>query len=337
MLRDVAPDRGQPRLGARRDARRPVGRARAPASTPTRSSAAGGWPRTPRSCSRPGTRALTHCNAGGLATGGYGSAVGALLDRLGARPARARLGRRDAAAAAGRAADRLGARDGGDPARGDRRLGRRVADGARARSTACHRRRPDRRERRHREQDRHVLARRARAPPRRSRSTSSRRARPSTSRRPTAPRSRSRSATGAEITARFAARNPAFDVTPAELIAAIVTEAGVHRAPYAAVARRARSPREGDHPRRGLRDPPAAAHRHVGEGAAAGRRPADRRLDPRRASPRSTRSTRCTSSRTRARRRRSAAGREGRGRDRPRRRHDDRTRTGSARSATCSS
>ena len=27
--------------------------------------------------------------------------------------------------------------------------------------------------------------------------------------------------------------NPAFDVTPAALIAAIVTEAGVHRAPYA--------------------------------------------------------------------------------------------------------
>ena len=26
----------------------------------------------------PGTRALTHCNAGGLATGGYGTAVGAL-------------------------------------------------------------------------------------------------------------------------------------------------------------------------------------------------------------------------------------------------------------------
>src|SRR6476619_4250338 len=38
---------------------------------------------------------------------------------------------------------------------------------------------------------------------------------------------------GAEVTARFAARNPAFDVTPAELIAAIVTEHGVHRAPYA--------------------------------------------------------------------------------------------------------
>ena len=38
---------------------------------------------------------------------------------------------------------------------------------------------------------------------------------------------------GAEITSRFAARNPAFDVTPAELITAIVTEHGVHRAPYA--------------------------------------------------------------------------------------------------------
>ena len=38
---------------------------------------------------------------------------------------------------------------------------------------------------------------------------------------------------GAEITARFSARNPAFDVTPADLVTAIVTERGVHRAPYA--------------------------------------------------------------------------------------------------------
>jgi methylthioribose-1-phosphate isomerase len=38
---------------------------------------------------------------------------------------------------------------------------------------------------------------------------------------------------GAEISSRFAARNPAFDVTPAALIAAIVTEDGIHRAPYA--------------------------------------------------------------------------------------------------------
>ena len=37
-----------------------------------------------------------------------------------------------------------------------------------------------------------------------------------------------------EVTAGFPARNPAFDVTPAALITAIVTEAGVHRAPYSA-------------------------------------------------------------------------------------------------------
>jgi methylthioribose-1-phosphate isomerase len=37
---------------------------------------------------------------------------------------------------------------------------------------------------------------------------------------------------GSEVTERFRARNPAFDVTPAQLIAAIVTEQGVHRAPY---------------------------------------------------------------------------------------------------------
>lgn len=36
----------------------------------------------------------------------------------------------------------------------------------------------------------------------------------------------------AEVTPRFPARNPAFDVTPAELISAIVTEEGVHHAPF---------------------------------------------------------------------------------------------------------
>jgi len=35
-----------------------------------------------------------------------------------------------------------------------------------------------------------------------------------------------------EITSRFPARNPAFDVTPAELISAIVTEEDVHRPPF---------------------------------------------------------------------------------------------------------
>jgi methylthioribose-1-phosphate isomerase len=36
-----------------------------------------------------------------------------------------------------------------------------------------------------------------------------------------------------EVSPTYPARNDAFDVTPAELIAAIVTEEGVHRAPYA--------------------------------------------------------------------------------------------------------
>jgi methylthioribose-1-phosphate isomerase len=35
-----------------------------------------------------------------------------------------------------------------------------------------------------------------------------------------------------EVSARFPARNPAFDITPGRLVSAIVTEAGVHRAPY---------------------------------------------------------------------------------------------------------
>ena len=38
---------------------------------------------------------------------------------------------------------------------------------------------------------------------------------------------------GDEVTTRFDARDPAFDVTPGELITAIVTELGVHRPPYA--------------------------------------------------------------------------------------------------------
>lgn len=37
-----------------------------------------------------------------------------------------------------------------------------------------------------------------------------------------------------EVSARFPAHNPAFDVTPAELVTAIVTELGAHRAPYEA-------------------------------------------------------------------------------------------------------
>ena len=64
--------------------------------------------------------------------------------------------------------------------------------------------------------------------------------------------SRSRSATRREVSARFPARNPAFDVTPAELVTAIVTEVGVHRAPYAASLPDARAQRDRD--RRRSRD-----------------------------------------------------------------------------------
>jgi methylthioribose-1-phosphate isomerase len=43
---------------------------------------------------------------------------------------------------------------------------------------------------------------------------------------------------GTEVSTRFPARNPAFDVTPARLVTAIVTEAGVHRPPYDFARRR---------------------------------------------------------------------------------------------------
>ena len=51
---------------------------------------------------------LTHCNAGGLATGGYGTALGVVYAAHEAGKRRAGLRRRDPAAAAGRAPDRLG-------------------------------------------------------------------------------------------------------------------------------------------------------------------------------------------------------------------------------------
>jgi methylthioribose-1-phosphate isomerase len=180
----------------------------------------------------PGTRALTHCNAGGLATGGYGSAVGALrtawerglLERVLVDETRPLLqGARltaweletsgiphaviaDAAAASLMArgevdlivtgADRIAAN--GDTAN-------KIGTYALA-VLAAHHNLPL-----------YVVA-------------------PSST-------VDLATATGAEIpieerdpdevSTRFPARNPAFDVTPAALITAIVTEAGVHRAPYA--------------------------------------------------------------------------------------------------------
>ena len=179
----------------------------------------------------PGTRALTHCNAGGLATGGYGSAVGALraawernlLDRVlvdetrpllqGARLTAWELetvGIPHAVIADSAAASMM--------ARGEVDLivtgaDRIAANGDTANKIGTY--------------SLAVLARHHDIPL-----------------YVVAPTSTIDLATGTgaqipieerdptEVTSRFEARNPAFDVTPSELIAAIVTERGVHRPPY---------------------------------------------------------------------------------------------------------
>ena len=179
----------------------------------------------------PGTRALTHCNAGGLATGGYGSAVGALrdawerglLERVlvdetrpllqGARLTAWELEQvgiphaviADSAAASLMArgevdlivtgADRIAAN--GDTANKIGTYSLAVL--------AAHHGIPL-----------YVVAPTSTV----DLATPDGAAIPIEERDP------------AEVTARFPARNPAFDVTPAGLIAAIVTEDGVRRPPY---------------------------------------------------------------------------------------------------------
>jgi methylthioribose-1-phosphate isomerase len=179
----------------------------------------------------PGTRALTHCNAGGLATGGYGSAVGALrtawerglLERVLVDETRPLLqGARltawelelagiphaviaDAAAASMMArgevdlvvtgADRIAAN--GDTAN-------KIGTYALA-VLAAH----------------HGLPLYVVAP-----TSTVDLATPTGAEIPIEERD------PGEVSRRFPARNPAFDVTPAELITAIVTEDGVRRPPY---------------------------------------------------------------------------------------------------------
>jgi methylthioribose-1-phosphate isomerase len=180
----------------------------------------------------PGTRALTHCNAGGLATGGYGSAVGALraaaerglLERVlvdetrpllqGSRLTAWELERAGIphAVIADSAAGSLMARGEVDlVVTGADRI---AANGDTANKIgtyslavlAAH----------------HGIPLYVVAPT----STLDREA-PDGSGIPIEERD------PAELTSRFPARNPAFDITPAALIAAIVTEDGVHRPPYA--------------------------------------------------------------------------------------------------------
>ena len=189
----------------------------------------------------PGARILTHCNAGALATGGYGSALEVVRAAHAHRSGDPRLGGRDAPAPAGRPPDRLGAGRRRHPAHADRRRRGRPALLPRPGRRGRLRRRSHRPQRRRGQQDRPLHALRPR--PRARRAALRRRApSPSTPSSRAAPASRSRSAHADEVQGfgglRWASpesppvANPAFDVTPAANITAIVTEDGVHRAPF---------------------------------------------------------------------------------------------------------
>ena len=176
----------------------------------------------------PGTRALTHCNAGGLATGGYGSAVGALraawerglLERVLVDETRPLLqGSRltaweleQAAIPHAVIADSAAA---SMMARGEVDLvvtgaDRIAANGDTANKIGTY--------------SLAVLAKHHGIPLYVVAPTST--LDPAT---PTGADIPIEERDGAEITTRFTARNPAFDVTPHELITAIVTEDGVRR------------------------------------------------------------------------------------------------------------
>jgi methylthioribose-1-phosphate isomerase len=180
----------------------------------------------------PGTRALTHCNAGGLATGGFGSAVGALLtgwergllahvwvDETRPLLQGARLTAWELEAASiphaviadSAAASLMAAGEVDCVITGADRI---AANGDTANKIgtyslavlASHHSIPF-----------YVVA-------------------PTTTFDPATPDGAAipiEERDPGEITTRFNARNPAFDVTPADLITAIVTEEGIHRAPYA--------------------------------------------------------------------------------------------------------
>ena len=179
----------------------------------------------------PGARALTHCNAGGLATGGYGSAVGALVAAWeqgllahvwvdetrpllqGARLTAWELETAgiphtviaDSAAASLMAAGEVDAvLTGADRIAASGDTANKIGTYALAVLA------------RHHELPFYVVAPSSTVDLRTARGADI----PIEERDP------------AEVTARFPARNPAFDVTPAALVTAIVTERGVHRAPF---------------------------------------------------------------------------------------------------------
>ena len=155
--RSISP--GPWRAATRRSRRRPPSGARRARRWPRRIHAdevapAAPWARHGAELFPPGARVLTHCNAGALRRGGYGRRSASCARRTRATR-RARLGRRDAPAPAGRPPDRLGAGAGRHPRTliAERRpLSVRPRAGRRRRR----RRRPDRAQRRRREQDRHL-------------------------------------------------------------------------------------------------------------------------------------------------------------------------------------
>ena len=179
----------------------------------------------------PGDRALTHCNTGALATGGFGTAGGVLraawehgrLAQVWVDETRPLLqGARLTAWELERA---------GIPFRvvADSAAGGLMARGMVDRVVVG--RGPHRRQRRRREQGRHLSARGARGAARRAvlRRGAGVDDRPAHAERRRDP---DRGARPAEVTGNGHAFNPAFDVTPAELVTAIFTEAGVLEPPY---------------------------------------------------------------------------------------------------------
>ena len=184
-------------------------------------------------------RILTHCNAGALATAGYGTALGVIRGAVEA-------GRKVRVLADETRPFLQGARltawelvkDGIDTTVITDNMAGAIMQAGRHRSRG-RRRRSHCRQRRHRQQDRHLLGRGAREGARHPvlRGGAVVDDRPGDAR--TATRSRSRSATPREVThvgsTQLApdgahVRNPSFDVTPAKYITAIITERGIYRA-----------------------------------------------------------------------------------------------------------
>ena len=182
----------------------------------------------------PATRVLTHCNTGGLATGGYGTALGAvragwergLVEHVWVGETRPllqgarltaweldRLGIPFSVIADGAAGSLMAAGEVGAVLTGADRI---AANGDTANKIGTY--------------GLAVLARHHRVPFYVVAPTSS--IDPDAAAGTVIPIEERSSD---ELTARFPAFNPAFDVTPAGLVSAIVTETGVHRPPYTAL------------------------------------------------------------------------------------------------------